>query len=200
MRALRLACVAAVLAFPTSAAAGSMPLAMQLVRLLKYDQQHQEYHRQCLAAAKTTSAEKFLNLDPANPGLVRPGTAYWGKVITAYDEYFRHACSRPRQDEFLQAVAAGYAKALTDAELRQIIRFYSSRLGARMVAANKEAADRIYAAWAKANATTTVEATQAFYRKVRAIQEEAERDKCRADRAAGFPTDPYGCGDATAPK
>jgi hypothetical protein len=198
MRPLLLPLIAC-LAFAGPAAAGSMPLALQLVRLLKYDQQHQEYQRQCLAGAKSTSAEKFLNIDPVSPGLVRPGTKYWLKVVAAYDEYFRQACARPRKEEFMAAVASGYAKALTDDELRRIIRFYATPLGARMVAANKEAADRIYAAWSTANSTTAVEATQAFYAKVRAIQDEAEGDRCRANQAAGQPVDPMGCGPETKP-
>ena len=183
--------------FAQSALAGTLAKARELVGLFQYEDQHREYAAQCLASTKTMRPEKLLNVGPDD--IVRPDTKYWSKVIAAYEQYFAEMCARPTKDEFLGALSAAYAAALTDDEIAEIIGFYSRPVGARLIAANQAAVKKVYVEWTRLNSASAPVASEKFYERIRAINDEARREMCRSNKSLERTERESACRDAPGP-
>ncbi|HVY06157.1 MAG TPA: DUF2059 domain-containing protein [Burkholderiales bacterium] len=129
----------------------SRGLAKQFVALMRYADHYQEYHLQCLASAKSLSPDMLVRQSPDRFFGIQPGSPLWPDVVKAYDQYYDEVCARPTQDEFLDAVSAAYAAELSAQEMQDAIKFYSSPLGQRLLAANKTATRNVYRAWHRIN-------------------------------------------------
>jgi hypothetical protein len=180
-----------------TALAGSLSKAKELVLLFQYEEQHREYAAQCLASTKAFRPDKLLDVGPDD--LVRPDTKYWPKVLAAYEEYFSEMCAHPTKDEFLDALAAAYSDVLSDSEMVEIIGFYTQPIGRRLIAANQVAVKRVYAEWTRLNSASAPAASEHFYERVRAINDEARRELCRSNSSLERTGKESGCGKASGP-
>ncbi len=133
--------------FAATSAESSADLANEYVVLMRYSDQHTEYHRQCLAAAKSVTPESLVKQNPNYFAGIQPSDSRWPKVVKAYSLYYEEGCQRPTQKEFLRTMASAYASQLSPDDLREAIRFYSSPLGQRLIAAHKVAVRYVYEEW-----------------------------------------------------
>jgi hypothetical protein len=142
---------------------------------MRYSDQYLEYHRQCLASAKSVSPDVLARQNPDRFYGIRPGTALWPEVIKAYGRYYEKACARPTQDEFLDAMASAYAAELSPKELRNAIEFYSSSTGQRLISAHKIAARNVYQEWHRLNTEQIPIADREFDRRMSELSEQSPR-------------------------
>lgn len=149
-----------------------MQLARKYVELLRYDQQYDDIHNQCLRNATDIPPETLLADDPDRFFGIRPGSSCWNKVIEAYAAYWEAVCAHPTKSEFIDLLAANYGQHLSAAQLHKAISFYSSAAGLQLVTAHKAAAAQAQTVFSKAHATQTPIALTEFNRRLKAIAEE----------------------------
>jgi hypothetical protein len=130
--------------FAATAAESSAELANRYVVLMRYPDQYTEYHRQCLAAAKSVTPESLVKQNPDYFAGIQPGDSRWPEVVKAYSLYYEEGCQHPTQKEFLSTMASAYASQLSPDDLQEAIRYYSSPLGQRLIAAHKVAVQYVY--------------------------------------------------------
>lgn len=152
----------------------SMSLARKFVELLRYDEQYDGIHNQCIRSAIDIPPEKLLVDDPDRFFGIRPGSKCWEKVIEAYQAYWEAICNRPTKAEFLNSLAAEYGSRLSVPQLETAMSFYSSDIGQRLVTAHKAAAAEAQTVFAKAYAEQTPIALIEFNRRLRTIAEERD--------------------------
>lgn len=176
MRNLILAVTITLLPSLVSAAEESTrSLSKEFVALMRYSEQYVEYHRQCLASAKSVSPDVLARQNPDRFYGIRPGSAIWPEVIKAYDRYYEKACARPTQDEFLAAMASAYAAELSLMDLRSAIEFYSSSIGQRLIGAHMSAARNVYQEWHRLNAKQIPVADREFDRRMSELSKQSRK-------------------------
>lgn len=146
---------------------------------MDYAAQHAEAHRQCLSTNAAVPPEKLLNISADSSDPVRPGTRHWPKVIAAYDEYWKAVCERPTREEYLAVIAASYAKAMSDADLKESLRFLATPAGTRLVAAGSAVVRDVYQEWQRLNAASLPAAIAALNLRLEAIGMDAAREACQ---------------------
>ena len=137
-------------------------LADQFVTLLRYEEQYFKYREQCIATQRTVSPGALVAKNPDYFGGIRPGHKNWQVLVAGYENYFQEACSRPSKSEFLSALSASYAKALSTQQLKAAIAFYSSPTGLALISAHRTATAAVYETWTSINGKHLTEATARF--------------------------------------
>jgi len=156
------------LLLPIQAPAGE-DLARRYVELLRYGNQFDEYHHECLATAKKIPPESLLAAEPDKFYGIRPGSKCWPKVVEAYKQYYVTSCSKPSKDEFLNALAAAYRERLSDDQLRKAIEFYSTDVGTELVSAHKVASSNVAQLISQAQADLAPQAVAELDRRLQAV-------------------------------
>jgi hypothetical protein len=154
-------------------------LADEFVVLLRYGNQFDEQHEQCLATAKKIPPESLLAAEPDKFYGIRPGSKCWPKVVEAYNQYYATLCSKPSRDDFLKALAATYRARLSEGQLKKAIEFYSSDVGAELISAHKSAATNVAQVVYQAQADLAPQAVADLDRRLQAIVDgkSSERSK-----------------------
>jgi hypothetical protein len=154
-----------------SIAEDSIALSRQFVDLLRYDEQYENNHSQCLGNAKTVPPESLLADDPEKFFGLQPGTPRWEQVIQAYAQYWETICSRPTKEEFLDSLAIAYRDKMPPPQLQAAIHFYSSDVGQKLITAHKAAAARALSAFSQAYSEQVPTAVVEFNRRLKSIAE-----------------------------
>ena len=141
-------------------------LSRKFVDLLRYRDQFVQYQTQCIATQRTVSPEALVGKNPEYFGGIRPGQPKWPAIVEAYERYFKAACSRPTEQEFLGALARAYEGNLSPSQLRSAIAFYSSPTGQSLILAHRKASSAVYEAWTKINSEHLTTITADFQREV----------------------------------
>jgi hypothetical protein len=160
-------------AWSARAADAKGDLAEEFVRLLRYADQYTAYHRACLKTGAAVTPESLVKENPNRFEGVRPGMKHWPDVVNAYDKYYEEMCARPTEQEFLSALAKAYAAQLSAADLKASIKFYSSPVGERLIAAHRAAAGNVYSEWSRINSAEMPRASADFDRRLRDIARKA---------------------------
>jgi len=161
----------------------AITLSRQLVRLLRYEQQMDQYRKLCAGTAKTVPPESLVKDSPGKYYGIQPNDRYWPDVVQAYEEYFRDICAKPTLQEFLDSMADVYATKVSVADLRAAVAFYSTEAGKRLVDGHKMTADAIYDITRRAYAAEVPIASRKFDEKLEAIARKAKADgKCKGAR------------------
>jgi len=111
-------------------------LADNFVILMHYEKQYEEMVNQCKANAKTVP-ETIVEAEPNRFYGVKPGSKCWPQVIEAFNQYYAHVCSHPSKEQFLGALARTYRARLSESQLQQAIKFYSSEIGGELISAHR---------------------------------------------------------------
>jgi len=152
-----------------STAAQPADLALRFVDLMRYKEQYLQYQAQCIAMQRTVSPEALVAKNPAYFGGIAPGHPQWSAVIQAYGRYFKAACSRPTEQEFLGALARSYEANLTATQLQSAIAYYSSPTGQALILAHRQATSAVYETWSKVNAEHLASLNAEFYKELAAL-------------------------------
>jgi len=156
--------------------AASTELAKRYVNLMKYEDQYQEYRNNCLGMYQTVPVDKQFEETPERQNVIGPGTKYWPEVLEAYAKYTNEMCARPTLQEFLGAMADGYASLLTDQEMKDALNFYTSQSGRKLIEAHKKASKNVYQAWTRINGSYIPIATQRLHRAIEALYQRAHQE------------------------
>ena len=154
------------LACTSHAVESARELADQLVALLRYDEQFDKYHEQCLATRKIASPEVLVSKNPRAFGEVQPGHSSWPAVMAAYENFYAQVCSRPTRDEFLSVLATSYAATLSATQIKDSIAFYSFESGRALIDAHRFAQASLYEAWTKINSVYFADLTAKSQREI----------------------------------
>jgi hypothetical protein len=148
-------------------------LAEEFVRLLRYSDQYMAYRRACVTTGAAVTPESLVKENPNRFEGVRPGMKHWPDVVDAYNKYYEEMCARPTEQEFLSALAKAYAAQLSVADLKASIKFYSSPVGGRLIAAHRVAAGNVYSEWSRINSAEMPRANADFDRRIRDVVRKA---------------------------
>jgi len=107
--------------------------AKKLVELLRLKDSLQTSKGMCSSLKDTNSPEKIDAKDSGYFGGIHPGDAKWGAVVAAYREYVDAICLHPTVDEGLALAQKEYEAALSEADLRAALNFYSSPAGQNLL-------------------------------------------------------------------
>jgi len=110
--------------------------ARTLVALLKYDAQLQEMVGHCKEMAQAITPESYLKSNPNMFNGIAPGAVLWPQVVGAFKEFYKDTCSYLDNDMLLASMAQAYSSSMTEQELADVIKFYSSPVGKKLVGAN----------------------------------------------------------------
>ena len=135
----------------------------RLVSILNYELQFQLYLDSCIDAYKEISPEDMLAENPNYFLGFNPSSPEWPQVVSIYSSYYETACNYLTAKEFASILSKNYEKHLTESEMEEAIRFYSTPVGKRLVlghlyateafqrAANESASEQIRIASAEFN-------------------------------------------------
>lgn len=147
-------------------------LAKQYVVLLRYGEQYEAYHGQCLGNYRSVTPAALVAKNPTYFNGIRPESPQWGRVNKAYETYAQEACSRPTKPEFIDALASAYSQNLSVSDLKAAIAFYSSPTGRRLIGAHKAAATSVYEYWGQKNREHLTEITAEFQKTISKLSQE----------------------------
>jgi hypothetical protein len=156
----------------TVCAQSTVELAKQYVVLLRYGEQYEAYHEQCLGNFRSITPAALVAKNPTYFNGIKPGSPQWARVNTAYETYAQEACSRPTKPEFIEALASAYGQNLSTSDLKAAIAFYSSATGGRLIDAHKAAATSVYQYWGQKNREHLTEITADFQKTIAKLSQE----------------------------
>lgn len=143
-------------------AQSTVELAKQYVVLLRYGEQFEVYHAQCVGNYRAITPAALVAKNPSYFNGIKPGSPQWGPVNKAYEVYAQEACSRPTKSEFIDALASTYSQSLNADDLKAAVGFYSSPTGGRLISAHKAAASSVYQYWGTKNREHLIDITAKF--------------------------------------
>jgi len=132
---LCLGLAAAAGAAPVPAAEDARALAGQLTVLLRNEEQLAGYRDQCLRSQDAMSPEVLVAKSPDYFGGLRPGHERWRRVMAAYKLYAQQVCARPTREEWRELMISSYASAMSVAQLKGAIQYFSTPAGQAMAQA-----------------------------------------------------------------
>ncbi|CAB1065136.1 hypothetical protein D1BOALGB6SA_9933 [Olavius sp. associated proteobacterium Delta 1] len=97
-----------------------------------------ENHLTTCAESMKMSPEELYEANPRQFGGITPDSLYWKDVKKLTSEYYESACNYMTIKEFTEFYVDAYASRFSDAELVELIDFYSSKLGQKAVAAQHD--------------------------------------------------------------
>jgi hypothetical protein len=153
-------------------AQSTVELAKQYVVLLRYGEQHEAYHEQCLGNYRSITPAALVAKNPSYFNGIKPDSPQWGPVNKAYEVYAQEACSRPTKSEFVGALASAYSESLSASDLKAAIGFYSSPTGNRLISAHKAAANSVNQYWGTKNREHLTEITAEFQKTITKLSEQ----------------------------
>jgi hypothetical protein len=153
-------------------AQSTVELAKQYVVLLRYGEQYEVYHEQCLGNFRSITPAALVAKNPTYFNGIRPESPQWGRVNKAYEAYAQEACSRPTKSEFIDALASAYSQNLSASDLKAAIAFYSGSTGGRLISAHKAAATSVYQDWGQKNREHLTEITAKFQKTISKLSQE----------------------------
>ncbi|HET9484415.1 MAG TPA: DUF2059 domain-containing protein [Xanthomonadales bacterium] len=130
-------------ACPTPAA--ELEHARQLVDLMEVDKQFRELTEQCVAQARTDTAESVYADDSGAFGGIAPGSDLWPEVKALYESYQIRTCTYPAASTAMEMLAKDLAEDLTADEMGEILSFHASKAGRRYLEATSAASTRMNA-------------------------------------------------------
>jgi hypothetical protein len=110
--------------------------ASELVAMLKYDMQLQDMLSRCNEVAGVVTPESYLKSNPDIFNGIAPGSILWPQVVGAFREFYTEACGYIDTNMLLTSMAQAYSSNLTERELAEVIKFYSSPVGNKLIVAN----------------------------------------------------------------
>lgn len=110
--------------------------ASELVAMLKYDTQLEYMLSSCKEMAGVITPESYLKSNPNVFNGIAPGSVLWPQVLGAFREFYTEACDYIDNNILLASMAQAYSSNLTERELADVIKFYSSPVGKKLIVAN----------------------------------------------------------------
>jgi hypothetical protein len=108
----------------------------KLVALMKYDTVLKDTLRRCKELAGTIGPENYVKSNPNIFGGIAPGSVLWPEVVGAFTEFYNETCSYLGENKLLASMAQAYSSNMTERELEDVIKFYSSPIGQKLVVAS----------------------------------------------------------------
>ncbi len=129
-----LAVLLVVTASMASADDGKEVLARRLIDLTHFDEQFKELDKACHEDPGAAAKKAYMRA-PAQFGGISPQSAYWPEVELAFATFFGASCGMVTPSAASDVFVHVYTEALSLADLKLIVDFYTSPAGHKLLAA-----------------------------------------------------------------
>lgn len=105
----------------------------RFVMLFKPDQIIKTQKENCYKSLEKYSLEYMYKKNPSSFFNITPGTKYWTEAVKLYDDYQSVRCTFLKEDEVIDFYIDTYDKLLTEKELDELLIFYQTPIGIKLV-------------------------------------------------------------------
>ncbi|MES2933480.1 MAG: DUF2059 domain-containing protein, partial [Pseudomonadota bacterium] len=113
--------------------------ALTLIGMMKNEEIFQKAVSICKELTTQQTADTAFKVSPENFGEITPKSKLWPKVNQAYADYYNESCEYLDVETFKNIMAKSLAANLTEKDIGEAIKFFSTPSGKKFILANVEA-------------------------------------------------------------
>lgn len=156
------------LTLPIHCYAGSRILASELVKLHELPKVFDNLISSCLDS-NTMSALQIYDSNPKYYGGMTPQSKYWPEMEEVTENYWHDVCHYSNFDGMTEIYITHFQNEFTDSELIELIDFYSSRIGQKMINVGMAASFKLQESSQSAMNNQMTQASKNYLEKIQKI-------------------------------
>lgn len=157
--------------------------AKDLVSIIGFAEQAIDARDRCVESADRTNLEDQYRINPEMFGGLSPLSDRWAEVRENYVSYLRSMCDMVPPERMAQMAERLYAEALSEEDLKALLKFYEADVGRRYARASIAVSSKLNELVYSDKNPEMKKAWEEYARRLKAISEGSDRPATKEDGA-----------------